>query len=92
MALRTGYLHDDAFDDGFLQVSDLHTVHYYQFGKKDGKPGELLKDCRHGRGLGGSFNSEANTSQSFSSTVDLVQAAARRTPSFSTHRPIASFL
>jgi hypothetical protein len=41
MALKTGYLHDDAIDDSFLQVSDLHTVHYYQFGKKDGKPGKL---------------------------------------------------
>ncbi|KAF2445966.1 proline iminopeptidase [Karstenula rhodostoma CBS 690.94] len=38
MALKTGYLHDDAFDDSYLEVSDLHKVHYYQYGKEDGKP------------------------------------------------------
>ncbi|KAL1597141.1 hypothetical protein SLS60_008723 [Paraconiothyrium brasiliense] len=38
MSLKTGYSHEDAFDSGYLQVSDLHTVHYYQHGKKDGKP------------------------------------------------------
>ncbi|KAJ4303260.1 hypothetical protein N0V90_002153 [Kalmusia sp. IMI 367209] len=38
MALKTGYSHEDAFDSGFLKVSDLHTVHYYQYGQKEGKP------------------------------------------------------
>lgn len=42
MALKTGYTHDDAFDDSYLQVSDLHTVDYFQFGKKYGRPGKYL--------------------------------------------------
>lgn len=41
MGLRTGYIHDDAFDEGFLQVTELHQVYFYQYGKKDGKPGKF---------------------------------------------------
>ncbi|OBT58137.1 hypothetical protein VE04_01115 [Pseudogymnoascus sp. 24MN13] len=33
-----GYAHEDAFDDGFLDVSSIHTLYYSQYGKKDGKP------------------------------------------------------
>ena len=39
-----GYKHDDAFDEGYLQVSDLHKVYYTQYGKQDGKTGELHSD------------------------------------------------
>lgn len=35
------YQHGDAFDEGHLQVSDLHSVYYAQYGKPDGKPGTL---------------------------------------------------
>jgi proline iminopeptidase len=35
----TSYTHSDAFDQGWLKVSDLHTLHYEQYGKPDGKPG-----------------------------------------------------
>lgn len=35
-----GYAHEDAFDDGFLAVSSIHTLYYSQYGKKDGKPGK----------------------------------------------------
>jgi proline iminopeptidase len=35
----TSYTHADAFDQGRLKVSDLHTLHYEQYGKPDGKPG-----------------------------------------------------
>ena len=41
MALNSGYLHGDAFDQGDLPVSDIHTVHYAQYGKPDGKPGNF---------------------------------------------------
>ncbi|CAL5868432.1 uncharacterized protein PFLUO_LOCUS2657 [Penicillium psychrofluorescens] len=34
----TSYTHSDAFDQGRLKVSDLHTLHYEQYGKPDGKP------------------------------------------------------
>ena len=61
MALKTGYSHDDAFDSGYLRVSDLHTVHYYQHGKKDGKPGKFFnKICRDWTVIGGVFNIQAN--------------------------------
>nr|AJD23152.1 proline iminopeptidase [Onygena corvina] len=33
-----GYSHEDAFDEGFLAVGDIHKIHYEQYGKKDGKP------------------------------------------------------
>ncbi|KAF2853374.1 proline iminopeptidase [Plenodomus tracheiphilus IPT5] len=33
-----GYQHEDAWDQGWLKVDDLHEVYYQQFGKKDGKP------------------------------------------------------
>lgn len=35
-----GYAHEEAFDDGFLAVSSIHTLYYSQYGKKDGKPGK----------------------------------------------------
>lgn len=43
----------DSFDDGFLQVSDLHTIHYEQSGNPDGKPVIIL----HG-GPGGGMNAQ----------------------------------
>jgi proline iminopeptidase len=36
-----GHNHSPAFDEGFLQVSSLHKLHYEQYGKLDGKPGML---------------------------------------------------
>ncbi|KAF2738870.1 prolyl aminopeptidase [Polyplosphaeria fusca] len=48
MAAEKGYTHGDAFDSGFLQVSDVHKVYYAQYGKPDGKP----VICSHG-GPGG---------------------------------------
>jgi hypothetical protein len=33
-----GYDHDNPFDEGYIQVSELHSVYYAQYGKKDGKP------------------------------------------------------
>lgn len=50
-----GYTHDDAYDAGFLSVSDIHRIHYEQYGKQDGKPVVFL----HG-GPGGS-TSKAST-------------------------------
>ena len=41
----TGYHHDDAWDQGHLRVDDIHEVYYEQYGKKDGKSGELML-CR----------------------------------------------
>ena len=38
MTASTPYIHSPAFDEGYLQVSDLHTIHYEQYGKRDGKP------------------------------------------------------
>jgi proline iminopeptidase len=32
------YVHPRAFDEGFLQVSDLHKIHYEQYGEEKGKP------------------------------------------------------
>ena len=43
MATDVGYAHDDAFDAGFLKVDDIHSLHYEQYGSRDGKPGELHK-------------------------------------------------
>lgn len=39
MAAQNGYIHTEEFDSGNLQVSDLHHIHYSQYGKADGKPG-----------------------------------------------------
>jgi proline iminopeptidase len=36
-----GYEHEDAWDEGWLRVDDVHEVYYQQYGKKDGKPGML---------------------------------------------------
>lgn len=41
MATNVGYVHEDAFDEGFLQVDQIHNVHYEQYGPRDGKPGKL---------------------------------------------------
>lgn len=32
------YQHSDPWDQGFLQVSDIHQIYYEQYGKADGKP------------------------------------------------------
>lgn len=37
-----GYSHDEPFDEGYLQASELHKVYYSQYGEPDGKPGERL--------------------------------------------------
>lgn len=50
-----GYKHDPPFDSGFLKVSDIHRLHYEQYGKQDGKPVVFL----HG-GPGGQ-TSHSNT-------------------------------
>lgn len=50
-----GYNHDDPYDSGFLPVSDIHKIHYEQYGKQDGQPVVFL----HG-GPGGS-TSKAST-------------------------------
>ena len=34
----TSYIHQRAFDEGFLHVSDLHKIHFEQYGNKEGKP------------------------------------------------------
>lgn len=34
----TGYQHEDAWDEGWLRVDELHEVFYQQYGRKDGKP------------------------------------------------------
>lgn len=36
----SGYEHSDAFDEGMLPVGSIHRLHYEQYGKPDGKPGE----------------------------------------------------
>jgi proline iminopeptidase len=35
-----GYIHETAFETGRLPVGEIHTLHYEQYGKKDGKPGK----------------------------------------------------
>jgi proline iminopeptidase len=40
----SGYTHSEPFDIGLLPVGTLHRVYYEQYGRKDGKPGPLLKD------------------------------------------------
>jgi hypothetical protein len=35
----SGHQHSEAWDSGFLQVDDLHNLHYEQYGPRDGKPG-----------------------------------------------------
>ncbi|KAF2640363.1 proline iminopeptidase, partial [Massarina eburnea CBS 473.64] len=55
MSPPKGYQHNDAFNSGFLKVSDLHSVYYSQYGKANGKPVIFL----HG-GPGGSGSSPAN--------------------------------
>lgn len=39
MAQTDSYTHDAPFDAGFLNVDDIHKIHYEQYGKKDEKPG-----------------------------------------------------
>ena len=34
-----GHEHEDAWDEGWLRVDDVHEIYYQQYGKKDGKPG-----------------------------------------------------
>ncbi|KAJ5698751.1 proline iminopeptidase [Penicillium macrosclerotiorum] len=38
MGRSSGYSHADAFDQGWLPVDDIHTLHYEQYGSMDGKP------------------------------------------------------
>lgn len=38
MAARQGYKHSEAFNEGLLAVSELHQVHYEEYGRADGKP------------------------------------------------------
>ena len=42
MSPQEGYQHGDAFNTGDLQVTETHRIHFEQYGKPDGKPGELL--------------------------------------------------
>ena len=35
----SSYYHQDAFDEGYIKVSDLHTIYYAQYGKMNGKTG-----------------------------------------------------
>lgn len=44
-----GYTHDPPFDSGYLQVSDIHRLHYEQYGKWDGKPVVFLHGGPGGR-------------------------------------------
>ena len=39
---RIGYEHTNAYDQGYLTVSDVHALYYKQYGKQDGKCGELI--------------------------------------------------
>lgn len=39
---KTPYSHSRAFDEGYLQVSSIHKLHYEQYGKIDGKPGKFF--------------------------------------------------
>ncbi|KAK8017915.1 hypothetical protein PG991_007105 [Apiospora marii] len=55
MATDVGYVHEDAFDSGFLQVDQIHKVHYEQYGRQDGKPVIFL------HGGPGAGTSRANT-------------------------------
>ncbi|KAK8115905.1 Alpha/Beta hydrolase protein [Apiospora sp. TS-2023a] len=55
MAINVGYVHEDAFDEGFLQVDQIHNLHYEQYGPKDGKPVIFL------HGGPGAGTSKANT-------------------------------
>jgi proline iminopeptidase len=48
--MRELYPEIEPFDEGFLKVSDLHTIHYEQCGNPDGKPAVFL----HGGPGGGS--------------------------------------
>ncbi|KAK5092122.1 hypothetical protein LTR70_005087 [Exophiala xenobiotica] len=50
-----GYNHEEAFDEGYIQVSDIHKVYYTQYGRQDGKTVLFL----HGGPGGGT--SKANT-------------------------------
>ncbi len=36
--MKTLYERSECFDDGYLKVSDLHSLYYAQYGKKDGVP------------------------------------------------------
>ncbi|WPH00216.1 Hypothetical protein R9X50_00303900 [Acrodontium crateriforme] len=38
MASTAGYAHSDAFDQGCLQVGEIHNLYYAQYGKPNGKP------------------------------------------------------
>lgn len=41
-----GYNHEEPFDQGYIQVSDIHSVYYAQYGKKqNGKTGKPSYSC-----------------------------------------------
>lgn len=41
-----GYDHEEPFDQGYIQVSDIHSVYYAQYGKKqNGKTGKPSYSC-----------------------------------------------
>jgi hypothetical protein len=73
MAPEIGYTHDDAFDEGDLQVSELHRIHYSQYGKRDGKPGESKASTWQN-----ALSEGANASQSSSSTADQVVVVVKK--------------
>nr|OQO18134.1 hypothetical protein B0A51_15206 [Rachicladosporium sp. CCFEE 5018] len=57
MAPTTGHDHGNPNNNGFLKVSDLHTLYYEEYGNPNGKPVVFL----HG-GPGGGAVAKANTS------------------------------
>jgi hypothetical protein len=46
MAQTAGYTHKEEFDSGDLQVSDLHRIHYVQYGEPNGKTGKTIFPTR----------------------------------------------
>lgn len=40
---KVGYVHKKAFDASTLQVDDIHSIYYQQYGLKDGLPGQLAE-------------------------------------------------
>lgn len=77
--ISSPHTHSPAFDEGFLEVSSIHKLHYEQYGKVDGKPG-LSKNK--------SFSSHKRRDlilqKWYSSTEAPVEALRSPTPSTST--------
>ena len=36
---KLGYVHDAPFEASLLKVDEIHSIHYEQYGLKDGLPG-----------------------------------------------------